>query len=324
MTQTEIKPRLTWADDLKALAIILVIIGHCIQSLDDNFDNNIIFRYIYAFHMPLFMFISGFFSYKEVVLFIQIKKRFFQLIIPFFCWMVVICLIEYQFSFGMVWNMFKHPDIGLWFLWALFFISLIMWGCNILSRQIKVPPELIVLSVALSLNLLLYVTNFKFFGYQFISWYFIFYSFGFFMNKYIKIIDNYWKLLFFLSLIIYVIGAYFFMLKEAPVFYKWINLGGLFIYVYKITVALSGILVFYFMFSKFVKNESKLLVYVGANTLGIYSIHPRILYFIKDFSFVNNFSINIIITILVLFSLSLLLVWLFSKFKLTSSLFLGK
>ena len=50
-------------DNIKFLLILLVVIGHLIEhspmlKTQDCFRG--IFLYIYAFHMPLFIFISGF------------------------------------------------------------------------------------------------------------------------------------------------------------------------------------------------------------------------------------------------------------------------
>lgn len=50
-------------DATKGIAIILMILGHCIQLSyvsDEGFFENIVFKLIYSFHMPLFMIISGF------------------------------------------------------------------------------------------------------------------------------------------------------------------------------------------------------------------------------------------------------------------------
>lgn len=49
--------RLLWCDNLKAFAIAFVVLGHCrlIQEMP------MLFSGIYAFHMPLFFIISGFF-----------------------------------------------------------------------------------------------------------------------------------------------------------------------------------------------------------------------------------------------------------------------
>lgn len=49
-------------DGLRGIAIMLVVIGHVIQYVfsPNTFDDNLLFRVIYSFHMPLFMFISGY------------------------------------------------------------------------------------------------------------------------------------------------------------------------------------------------------------------------------------------------------------------------
>lgn len=52
---------LKW-DLIKAFAIFLVILGHCIQIMDPLWQQNLVQRIIYSFHMPLFMFISGYFA----------------------------------------------------------------------------------------------------------------------------------------------------------------------------------------------------------------------------------------------------------------------
>lgn len=53
------KTRNEYLDFLKGLAIILVVTGHCIQISYINFDENVIFKVIYSFHMPFFMFLAG-------------------------------------------------------------------------------------------------------------------------------------------------------------------------------------------------------------------------------------------------------------------------
>ena len=46
-------------DIVKGFAIVLVVLGHAIQYTYRDFDNLFVFRLIYSFHMPLFMFVSG-------------------------------------------------------------------------------------------------------------------------------------------------------------------------------------------------------------------------------------------------------------------------
>lgn len=71
-------------DYLKGIAILLVLVGHCVQygsgaAFFENADylDNIIMKVIYSFHMPLFIAISGYlfwFSVKNHGMFNSIKN----------------------------------------------------------------------------------------------------------------------------------------------------------------------------------------------------------------------------------------------------------
>ena len=60
-------------DVAKGIAILLVLLGHTIQFASGEefekaslFYNNIVFKTIYSFHMPLFMVISGYLYYNSI------------------------------------------------------------------------------------------------------------------------------------------------------------------------------------------------------------------------------------------------------------------
>lgn len=57
--KTLTQSRSPYWDTLKGLLILLVILGHCGTALSDG-----LLSVIYSFHMPLFVFISGYFSKK--------------------------------------------------------------------------------------------------------------------------------------------------------------------------------------------------------------------------------------------------------------------
>ena len=106
--------RLHYIDNLKGVLILLVVLGHCIQCTDLDFDHNAVFRYIYSFHMPLFMCVSGFVSYKPDIKWQTVQKRFRQLIIPFLAWAAVSCCVHLDPTLFLA--KVVHPDRGLWFL----------------------------------------------------------------------------------------------------------------------------------------------------------------------------------------------------------------
>lgn len=59
------KERLIWADSLKGCLMLLVILGHAIQStLGTDCDSSHLWNIIYSFHMPAFMAVSGWFAYR--------------------------------------------------------------------------------------------------------------------------------------------------------------------------------------------------------------------------------------------------------------------
>lgn len=88
--------RLAPFDFLKLFAIFLVIWGHCIMWFQNGGSAaNPIFRIIYSFHMPLFMMVSGFFSYSSMNLDFHsfILKKIRSLIYPCIIWGLFLLII---------------------------------------------------------------------------------------------------------------------------------------------------------------------------------------------------------------------------------------
>ncbi len=91
--------RSAFLDVLKAVAITLVLVGHAMQFgsgmhcyIYSDFFDNVVFKVIYSFHMPLFMLISGYLfrmsvqrhSFRE-----NLVSRFTSLIVPIMLWSIV-------------------------------------------------------------------------------------------------------------------------------------------------------------------------------------------------------------------------------------------
>lgn len=71
--------RLLWADQTKALAIILVVFGHFAMS-----SHPVIVSFIYIFHVPLFFFVSGYLDKAKSFNTEFLYKNFRGLMIPYF------------------------------------------------------------------------------------------------------------------------------------------------------------------------------------------------------------------------------------------------
>lgn len=125
--------RLTYFDVLKGIAIFLVVMGHVITYGVYRIDSALLFRLIGSVHMPLFFFISGYFSYKRLddgrLKVPDVWRRFLQLMLP----MAVVTslwIVYYPHSglekhltctFTALWH--DPWKNGYWFLWVLFAIT---------------------------------------------------------------------------------------------------------------------------------------------------------------------------------------------------------
>lgn len=137
-------------DALKAVAILLMIFGHCIQCgagaqyiAEQAFFQNIWFRGIYAFHMPLFMLVSGYLfgiSASRHSLLQNLKTRFTSLLVPILTWNIPVFAVHLirrgEYSLGAIISVFLRTAVySMWFLWAILLCSLIVLAVRYLLRD---------------------------------------------------------------------------------------------------------------------------------------------------------------------------------------------
>ena len=112
-------------DNLKFFLILFVVVGHfCEYFIGNNAVARDIFVFIYSFHMPLFIFVSGLFSKKNID-----EKRYekmFSFVIVFFLINILLFVSKSFFLKGFnfsadIFNMAGVP----WYAFAIFAFSLI-------------------------------------------------------------------------------------------------------------------------------------------------------------------------------------------------------
>lgn len=141
------KHRIEAFDLLKGMAIFLVVMGHvltmCVRGLDASF----LFKFIAQVHMPVFFFISGYFTYKvtenDGFAAPNLKKRFMQLVVPL---LVVPTLWVLYFPHSGLQSPL-HSDLpglwsaywkdGYWFTLCLFELCLLYWPLSRLLSKLK-------------------------------------------------------------------------------------------------------------------------------------------------------------------------------------------
>ena len=113
-----IASRDSFFDVVKCMLIILVVFGHTLEN-DNGIVKDTLYPFIYSFHMPLFIFISGYFtnvcqSRKDFF------KRNFRLLETFIVFQTIFIAINILYGKPFHWYMLYVPQWGLWYLLSLF------------------------------------------------------------------------------------------------------------------------------------------------------------------------------------------------------------
>lgn len=181
--------RLDFVDATRGLAIMLVVLGHAIQFTNADFDANLAFRLIYAVHMPLFMFLSGYVTRPPRGLETLHDGRFWRklrnLLVPYVVWLPVCyaAAVSLQQPPGFDGSLLafltqipRSPDLGLWFLPVLA-------ECHLLLLVASLGGERRASALAVALLLLvnvfvLSVPGGNWGGLGLLRWYFLFFLAG--------------------------------------------------------------------------------------------------------------------------------------------------
>ena len=110
-------------DNYRAFLIVLVVMSH---FMDLSYEHNMIFMplkwFIVSFHMPAFLFVSGYFSKKET----SLAKLIQKIGIPYLVCEVIFYLI-YTFGIHKPTKLYLlRPKFAMWFLMVLFFYKLLV------------------------------------------------------------------------------------------------------------------------------------------------------------------------------------------------------
>lgn len=186
MKESKVAGRNGLIDFLKGSAIFAVLWGHSIQYLSYggcDFFKNKIFILIYSFHMPLFMFLSGY------VFFWSCRKRDLKSIVLTRIRAIGIPMITWG-TISFVWNLksnlshnaltmlklWAEEVFGIWFLWSVLLLSLLLACIYKLCVQKKIFVKYCLLLLATPVLILFPGRNNHLFMYPY-------FLLGFFFNE---------------------------------------------------------------------------------------------------------------------------------------------
>lgn len=306
-----------WADNVRGFAIYLVVLGHCIQYASHegyDFADNIIFKLIYSFHMPLFMVLTGYlfwYTLSKYSLLNGIIAKIKGIMIPCMTWGLVTYITDIiinDYKPVSLYGYLNYTAYSNWFLWAVFYCSLIGFVSKYLFKSTLVGYVII-----LAANYFIPpVANIA--GAKRLMPFFIL---GILLNQYqipAKLKEVKIKILTFIILFVFYASA---MLFTPDV---------------ELITGTAGSLLVCFIFwivSKHCKLE--ILTKFGQVSIGIYVFTGIVFYFIiKDYCRITEayrYAVRtgyIFVLSIFLMIISYLLCILLGKWKATSILFLGK
>lgn len=126
VAETPARQRIAFWDNARFASVTLVVIGHGIQRLTAESDTALaVYLFIYAFHMPAFALISGYFSRASPPTTKRMKRLINDMLLPYLImetiWTGLKFIVEGNGDFNPT-----SPSWTLWFLLALAIFRLIL------------------------------------------------------------------------------------------------------------------------------------------------------------------------------------------------------
>lgn len=281
------KDRIVWVDNVRGFAMLMVLWGH-------SFTTESVRLWIYAFHIPLFFFLSGYLfkerSFKKTL---EIKTK--TLLVPY---LIAACL---SFPIGLVLDKLSGEALGdnflqlfylngsvgwnapIWFLIVLFIVELFFS----LAKKSRIPLPIFTSIVLLAGYLLYQEDHFLPFGIQIALWCFPFYTLGYRFKK-INFFKNHE-----LSKKLYLTigGAMFLVMGFITFQFNHVvaelyhnEMGNFFLFYIEAVIGIFGVVFFFFKLSSI-----KILQFLSKHSLFIMCTHYIIIFGLR---FVNVLFFN--------------------------------
>lgn len=290
-------------DNWKALLILFVVFAHLLEISSPLLRENPIYKFIYLFHMPCFIFINGYFSkfsWKKIG-YLGIVYLLFQIIFYFFR----LFILKEQIP-----NFFIIFIMPYWILWYLFTLLIYTFIIPLLKNNSKTRMIItIIISIIISLSsgfipngyILSISRTLSFLPFFIVGYYFKHNNLeNIFNNTKTKII-NYIFLIAIVTIFILFQNNYSSQILYGSYSYKEMNYG-LLEKIYILLAAFSFILLFNNIFSK-INYKIKGISQIGKYTLPIYILHAFIVKLIGniDINYCYNIFISLYLSILICF-----------------------
>ncbi len=298
-----------YLDNIKVILIFLVVFGHMIEPLIDNVVYRNIYLIIYSFHMPVFIFVTGYFAKNN---YSGIKKLW----LLFFKYEIIYALVSgllfiifpthgLELNQQPLWQLLLQP---IWLLWYL--LSLIWWRYLLVAATRNKIVIYVLIIAIITFNIVDF--NFRILSIGRTLTFAPFFFAGYYVKakKYdLTKLKKYRKIM-----LVFLIGLVIYWTKniaemQVDSLYGATSLISNYSLVETIRLKLGLYLIASYtglVFMMFISSREESYSSIGSATLGVYIYHGLIILVLDSlgfFSLLSHYPVSISLTIILLLSL---------------------
>lgn len=135
-----------WLDNAKMALVTLVVLGHAWTLLPMDGVNGVLYDALYAWHVPAFVFVTGYLSRSFAYTPTRIWQLVRTVVVPYLVFECVLALFRVHVGGEDLERLFENPHWPMWYLAALFF-----W--RLLTPVFRPLPALVAVGVAVATSL---------------------------------------------------------------------------------------------------------------------------------------------------------------------------
>jgi fucose 4-O-acetylase-like acetyltransferase len=114
-----------WYDNAKMALVTLVVVGHSWVLLPNNAVTDHFYDFLYAWHVPAFVFVTGFLSQRFSYSRVRLYQLFRTVVVPYVLFECALALFRIYVGGEQLQDLFRDPHWPMWYLSALFFWRLL-------------------------------------------------------------------------------------------------------------------------------------------------------------------------------------------------------
>jgi fucose 4-O-acetylase-like acetyltransferase len=303
-------------DNMKALLIFLVVLGHVLKNFGTTQEANILYKIIFSFHMPAFLFVSGYFAKYNPK---KVLSQMAPLYLVFQCIRFALDCVLKSIAAGhfvAVKVQFFTPRWTLWYLFAIMVYQLLLPVFDTENRRHRIAYLVLAFAMGLGVGLNEGVGNFM--AMARILYFLPFFLLGYYEKTHHTIVAlgkrKYPKVSRVVSAALGILLIAIFVIENKGIKARWFYGtesydGGLFTWYTRLLSWAISLAWIWILLVWIPQRELRFVGKIGANTLSIYLLHSIVILILVAAGLTKWMNGNLLGIIVLSVALTIVLSW---------------